>query len=186
MPVRTFTQFEDEKIAIAREEFPLKALPSGKAVNLQEMTNSFGSISDKLFEGIDTDQTDAETMAAIAQKVMNSKFKIFAFALQIEEDSDDHKRLTKALDEASFPEIVWALDQILDVNGLKHVERLIKNLFSRLEPLVPDLREAITASLKRFSKNEDLMDRLQNLRSTGSTPSSQPSQDLPSSLEPVS
>ncbi len=182
MATRVFTSFEDETITIAGEVWDLRPLPSGKAVKLTDMAQDFQKAYEILAEDIKDDENSADTIAKVGVKILDSRYYIIAFGLQIEKDSDDFNRLKACIDKASWPEIFWVINQILQVNGSQQLENLIKNSLSRLEPLIPDLRDAITASLRRFSRNQELQEKLQNLRSTGSTLSSQDSEEDLSSI----
>ena len=179
MAVRAFQSFADEKISIAGREFPFRPLPSGKALKFSELIGDPEKLLEQLSEGLEEDTTTLDTFKSVGSKVLDARYKLFSYALGIEEGSEEGQQLKEAIDEASFRELTWVTDQLLEVNGIKHIESLVKNSLSRLESLVPDLRDGITAYLKRSSQTQNLMDRLDKLRSIGSIQSSEPSEENP-------
>jgi len=193
MSIRVFTQSEADILSIAGEQFPLRPLPSGKAVHFEDMLKDINleTIFDSVTNGISNEMSTSEEFQKMADNLFSLRYTLIAYGLQIKRDTPDYSKLTSAIDEAGFKEIFWAIDQIMDVNGFKYVEKMVKNLFETLKPMIPDLREIVSRSLKKYSEKEDLMEdlekKLEVLRSTGTTSSSPDSQESPTSiLQPIS
>lgn len=177
MATRIFTRIEDDTISIAGEVFGFSALPSGKALRLTEMYGNFNlqEILDNISEGIDSETSNIESIQKLTDKIFSIRYSLIAFGLQIseQEDSVNYKRLKSAIDKASFPEIIWVIDNIMEINGLKHVEKMVKNLLGKLEGILPDLKGELSASLKRYLERTRLIQEaekeLEEVRNTGST-----------------
>jgi hypothetical protein len=192
--VRIFTQYKDEELSIAGEVFAFKALPSGKAAKIADLIGDSSNIS-KILEDLASDiapgMGTSEELKSVGNRIFEARYRIIAFALQIEEDSEDYQRLKAAVDVASFPEIFWAIDQIMEINGLKRLEKMVKNLLKSVESLGPDLKDYISRLLKKFTEDEEMMetltDRMKNIRATGSISSLSDSQEIPTdSPTPIS
>jgi hypothetical protein len=187
--VRIFTQYRDEELSIAGEVFAFKALPSGKAAKIADLVGDSANITkvlEDLSSNLSSDMSTSEELKNIGNKIFDSRYRIIAFALQINEDSDEYKRLKAAIDNASFPEIFWVIDQIMEINGLKRLEKMVKNLLKALENLAPEIKDYTSRLLKKFTEDEEILqtmtDRMKSIRATGSTSSSSDSPESPTTL----
>jgi len=190
MSARVFANKEPEELYISTELFKIRPLPSKKAMAFQDLYGSNLDIKKVLGEitsEINEDTSDMETLSVVGKKLFDIRYAVIAKGLEIERDSEDFERLKKAIDEASFREIFWVIDQILEINGFKIVEKMIKNLLVSTKEYLPS-KETIQASLKKFSEEsqtvKNLKERLEDLRSNGSTSSSSDSVGNPSTLVP--
>lgn len=180
--VRTFPK-EDDQISIAGEIFNLSALPSAKALKLQNLLGEVDlqkALQD-VSKGLSEDMPVNEELAIIFSNLANKvRYDIISYALDIPKDSEDYSRLTKAIDEAGFKEIWWIVEQIIDINGFRFVEKMVKNLVEMVKPALPELGTTASRLVKKYLEKEELQtlldDKIKDIRSRGSTSSSS---DLP-------
>lgn len=189
MAVRVFVQ-EDDELVIQGESFKLRPLPSAKALNLRAMLQDVNleKVLEDVSEGLSQDMAFSEELIVLGEN-LSSKFRygLIAYALQIEEGTEEYKRLTSAIDKAGFKEIWFDIEQIIEINGFKWLEKMVKNLTEALTPNLPELGKSVSRLLTKYSERNELLDKLdqklETVRSTGSNISSLNSQESHSTLD---